>query len=188
MHQTEVHDTTQYSIVNSSHNTTAKFDGTQSSGQPLDGALETFLREVASDCIKVDILCYFARLAKTGYHRLDNSWKSLCSTPSATSEGSRLEQRPTAGYHSASFPSTQELAAALSYNEHSVRRAAQELHPCGALTYCAAFGGSDICYMDIKRHTPFISAALIALLQAAYHNPDVLKRYLEELANKCVDN
>jgi hypothetical protein len=33
--------------------------------------------------------------------------------------------------------------------------------------------------MDVKRHSPFISAALIALLQAAYHNPDALKRYLD---------
>jgi hypothetical protein len=39
-----------------------------------------------------------------------------------------------------------------------------------------------------KRPFSFISAALIALLQAAYYNPDALKRYLDQLEDERVDN
>jgi hypothetical protein len=171
-----------------SQTTTTKLGDTHLCDLSIDETLKNFLREVANDCIKVDLLCYFTRLATTGYYKLDDNWKSVSPAQPNAHQVQHLNSLPLDGYHAASFPSTQELAEALSYSEHSVRHAAQELHPCGALTYCASFGDADICYMDVKLHSSFISAALIALLQAAYYNPDALKRYLDQLEDERVDN
>ena len=181
---TEIHQSTS----DLSQERSAELDGTQPGEQSIDSTLQTFLRDIANNCVKVDLLCYFTRLATTGYYKLDANWESVApAQPDA-----RLLQQwnglPLDGYHAPSFPSTQQLAEALSYNEHRVRHAAQQLHPYGALTYCASFGDTDICHMDVKRHSPFISAALIALLQVAHYNPDTLKRYLDQLDNERVDN
>lgn len=175
-------------MTESSQNTTAKVNTTRTLDQSIDPTLQTFLRAIADDCIKVDLLCYFTRLATTGYYKLDDNWKSVSPAWPEAPSLQHLNRLPLDGYHAASFPSTQELAESLSYTEHRVREAARQLHPGGALTYCASFGDTDICYMDVKRHSPFISAALIALLQAAYYNPDALKRYLDQLEDERVDN
>jgi hypothetical protein len=115
----------------------------------LDDGLKHFLREVASDFIKVNMLHNFARLAATGYCRVDGEWKTVI--PAAHLEKSAtIKALPADGYHAASFPSTRESADALSYSEHSIYQAAHELHFSGALTYCASFGDADIGYMDVQ--------------------------------------
>jgi hypothetical protein len=78
MQQTEVQETTQYSTINLSQNTTFAFDDTQFSGQLLDGTVKTFLRGIASNSTRVDMLCYFTRLATTGNAKSYDSWKALC--------------------------------------------------------------------------------------------------------------
>jgi hypothetical protein len=154
----------------------------------LSGTVKQFLRDVVDTSIKVDMLCYFARLATTGYYKSDSEWKTLSPAAVDTENSASLAVLPAHGYPAASFPSTQELAAALFHSEQSVHRAACELHSTGALTYCASFGDTDICYMDVKRHSPQISDGLIALLQASYNNPGALKEYLDELASERIDN
>jgi hypothetical protein len=78
----------------------------------LDDVLKTFLREVADNSIKVDVLCYFTRLATSGYYKLDEKWKSVLPTSpvnASTLQPQGLHGLPATGCHAASFSSTQEL-------------------------------------------------------------------------------
>jgi hypothetical protein len=108
----------------------------------LSGTVKQFLRDVVDTSIKVDMLCYFARLATTGYYKSDSEWKTLSPAAVDTENSASLAVLPTHGYPAASFPSTQELAAALFHSEQSVHRAACELH---------STGGADVLRF-VRRH------------------------------------
>jgi hypothetical protein len=113
MHQTEAQNTIQFNTNGHSHNVATE----------LDVALKILLRKVPGNTVKVDVLCYFTRLATTGYYRLDDDRLATLGE-SWQLQVEWLAEPPAAGYHAASFPSTQELATALSHSEHRVLQAA----------------------------------------------------------------
>jgi hypothetical protein len=122
MHKSKAQENKQLNATNSSNlfqDTTADPKVAPELGHELGCRLETFLHAVASDSVKVDMLCYLTRLATTGYQRLDDHRLSTLGEPWQP-QVEWLAELPAAGYHAASFPSIQELAIGLSYSGHRV--------------------------------------------------------------------